>query len=68
MSEQYIILCLQDSDPYDEPKNNKTYVQVSRKRYNYADAEKRSEQIAPSRKPVFVKVPSVPLDEDGYPA
>ena len=68
MEDQYIIICLKDYDPYDDPKNKRTYVQSSRKRYSHKDAVKRSESYAPSRKAVVVKVPSVPIDEDGYPA
>ena len=64
---QYILLCLQDTDPYAEPKNNYTYVQCSRRRFSKEDAEDRMKSIAPSRHPVIVPVHPVPLDSEGYP-
>lgn len=67
MDSQYILLCLQDSDIYDEPKNNWTYVQATRRRFTKEQAEYEMEVIAPSRKPVIVEVPPIQIDDKGYP-
>jgi hypothetical protein len=64
---QYICLCLQDTDPYEDPKNDYTYVQSTRRRFTKEEAEKRIACYAPSRKAVIVQVPYVSIDEDGYP-
>ena len=65
---QYIIICLDDSDPNGNPKDSKTYVQASRIRYkDHSAALYRAEGIAKSRNPVVVPVPDVPIDKYGYP-
>lgn len=64
---QYIILCLQDSDPYEEPKNDWTYVQSSRRRFTKEQAEDRIKSYSPSRLPVIAMVPDIPIDAEGYP-
>lgn len=67
MDKQFIILCLQDTDPYEIPKNDWTYVQTSRRRFSEEEAKDRLEYIAKERRPVIVEVPPVLLDEEGYP-
>lgn len=65
---QYIIICIKDYHPEDDPKDSKTYVQCSRKRYlDYNAAAYRASAIASSRNAVVVTVPDVRIDEDGYP-
>ena len=65
---QYIIICIKDSDPNGDPKDRKTYIQCSRKRYlDYDAAAYRASAIAHSRNAVVVPVPDVMIDEDGYP-
>jgi len=66
MEKQYIILCLRDFQE-NSPKDNNFYVQCSRKRYSLEKATKRAEYISKQRNPMVVLVPSVPLDEEGYP-
>ena len=63
---QHIILCLKDSDPHN-PKDSATYVQSTRRRMSFKEAVERAEGYAPSRHAVVLAVPSVPIDEDGYP-
>ena len=67
MDKQFIILCLQDSDLYEEPKSNWIYVQTSRRRFSEEEARDRMKFIATGRRPVIVEVPPVALDEEGYP-
>ena len=65
---QHIIICIKDSDPDGDPKDSKTYVQCSRKRYtDYVAALHTASRIARSRNAVVVSVPDVPIDADGYP-
>lgn len=59
MSKQFIYICLTDEGKY---------VQPTRRRWT--DTEKvleRMEGVAKSRLPVMVEVPSVEIDEAGYP-
>ena len=56
--QQYIVICQDD---------NGNYVQPTRRRMSEEQAEYRAKGVDASRRAVVVEVPSVALDEDGYP-
>ena len=59
MSTQYIVICKDDDG---------IYVQTTRRRFMYVeDALNRLRGYAPSRHAVYVEVPAVEVDEEGYP-
>jgi len=61
---QYIIICLKDSTPDDQ----KTFVQATRQRFLTIDeAEHRTEMYSPERQATVVSVPSVKINDLGYP-
>lgn len=62
---QYIILCLRDKTG--DPKEDYKYVQSTRRRFSLKAALDRIEGYAPSRLPLVVEVPPVPVDKEGYP-
>jgi len=60
---QHIVICLKD---FTEEDPN-TYVQATRKRFSYEDAEYYIKGISPGRNPIIVAVPYVRLDKKNYP-
>jgi len=60
---QYIVICLKDKTEQDPA----TYVQVTRKRFEYEEALKYASGVAPSRLAIVVPVPNAELNKKGYP-